>query len=488
MVRAGGRSKTKASYADPEDSEESGVSEDESDSRRNSSPSKKSKSKKSKKEVSKKAVYREESDVDFTDAGEMDDEGDSDFEAAKAKAPAKRKSVAKKEKKTKAGKKKKVGSESRASGRKGGKKPKYVSSDDESVEELEDLSEEEEEEDVPLKVRKVAKQSQKSVVKKKDLPKVGEMIVTAIRRLREKPRLGSTLSAIKGFMAEEWGLYIPDYSAKIKKFLLLAVESGEIIQTRGKGASGRFTLPGLKARKSKKKAARLSKKWDEEQEPEYEPRKTTREEEKERHEVELEMRREQRKEEEARRAELRANLPKKSVRPRKTEWEVELIKGMKVVEDKAFYLVKWHNYNKATWEPEENLGGCQDLIDNFLIEEKTKLREEEARKRREVEEGHYEVSRILEVKFVKSSGTREFLIRWKGHGPEDDSWEPEENIDCPNLIASFMAKFEKRLEVSEKSLRQDRKVVERLNYAASRRQKNNTRRQGFRVTYEGMDD
>ena len=91
MVRAGGRSKTKASYADPEDSEESGVSEDESDSRRNSSPSKKSKSKKSKKEVSKKAIYREESDVDFTDAGEMDDEGDSDFEAAKAKAPAKRK-------------------------------------------------------------------------------------------------------------------------------------------------------------------------------------------------------------------------------------------------------------------------------------------------------------------------------------------------------------------------------------------------------------
>ena len=52
MVRAGGRSKTKASYADPEDSEESGVSEDDSDSRRNSSPSKKSKSKKSKKEVS----------------------------------------------------------------------------------------------------------------------------------------------------------------------------------------------------------------------------------------------------------------------------------------------------------------------------------------------------------------------------------------------------------------------------------------------------
>ena len=173
------------------------------------------------------------------------------------------------------------------------------------------------------------------------------------------------------------------------------------------------------------------------------------------------------------------------------EYEVERIMKKRKIGKKVEYQVKWKGWDREedlTWEPEENLGGCQDLIDNFLIEEKTKLREEEARKRREVEEGHYEVSRILEVKFVKSSGTREFLIRWKGHGPEDDSWEPEENIDCPNLIASFMAKFEKRLEVSEKSLRQDRKVVERLNYAASRRQKNNTRRQGFRVTYEGMDD
>merc|ERR550517_968415 len=210
----------------------------------------------------------------------MDDAGDSDFEESKVKtkAPAKRKSVAKKEKrKAKAGKKKKAGSGSRASGRKRGRKPKCASSEEEeeSVEELEDSSEEEEEDDIPLKVRKVAKLSEKSVVKKKDLPKVGEMIVTSIRRLREKPRLGSTLAAIKGFMAEEWGLHIPDYTARIKKFLLQAVESGEVVQTRGKGASGRFTVPGMKAKK-KKRTNKLTKKWDEEQEPEYEPRKTTR--------------------------------------------------------------------------------------------------------------------------------------------------------------------------------------------------------------------
>ena len=39
---------------------------------------------------------------------------------------------------------------------------------------------------------------------------------------------------------------------------------------------------------------------------------------------------------------------------------------------------------------------------------------EEERRKREEEEGHYEVQRILEVKF-KKNGDREFMIRWKGN-------------------------------------------------------------------------
>jgi len=494
MVRAAARkSKNKYVELSDESNDEGQSSDDEMLGSRkgHASPPKKRKNndsfengspKKSKKGLSGRVVYREDSEEDFTDAGEMDDEGDSDFdeEKPKKKTPAKRKSVAKKGKKGKKGAKK-----GKSAGRKKSKKPKYASSSEEESEEEEEPESDSEIEEVPVKQRKSAKQTKKSVVKKPELPKVGEMVVSAIKKLRDKPRKGSSLAAIKGCLAEEWGLYIPDYVNRIKKFLLQAVESGEIIQTKGKGAAGRFTVPGMKVKSRKKSKNKLTKKWDEEQEPEYEPRKTSRDEQREKFEVEMEMKREQRKEEEARRAELKASLPKKPVAPKKTEFEVELIKGMRVKEDKTWYLVKWEGWSKCTWEPEENVGGCEDLIDNFLIEEKTKLKEEEARRRMEEEEGHYEVGRILEVKFLKN-GKREFMIRWKGHGPDDDTWEPEENLDCEDLIEKFMDKHERIMMVSEKSLRVAPTVVERLNYSASRRLKKNKRTGGIRVTYDDM--
>ena len=105
--------------------------------------------------------------------------------------------------------------------------------------------------------------------------------------MRDKPRKGSSLSAIKGFMAEEWGINIQTYAPKIKKYILKAVENGELLQTKGKGAAGRFTVPGLKARKRKSKTTkRLSKKFDED-EVEYEPGKSARDEAREQTEVVL---------------------------------------------------------------------------------------------------------------------------------------------------------------------------------------------------------
>merc|ERR1712037_855869 len=56
---------------------------------------------------------------------------------------------------------------------------------------------------------------------------------------------------------------IQTYAPRIKKYILKSVENGELLQTKGKGAAGRFTVPGLKARKRKSRPKRLSKKFDE---------------------------------------------------------------------------------------------------------------------------------------------------------------------------------------------------------------------------------
>ena len=53
--------------------------------------------------------------------------------------------------------------------------------------------------------------------------------------------------------------------------------------------------------------------------------------------------------------------------------------------------------------------GCQDAIDNFLIEEKSRIREEESRKKKLEEDGEYEVSRIMDVQIL-DGGTDFFFL------------------------------------------------------------------------------
>merc|ERR1711971_1452236 len=169
-------------------------------------------------------------------------------------------------------------------------------SEDESQSEDESEEESESEEEVYVKPKKGSKKSAKKPpkkikkVKKPSHPPVGEMFVTAIKRLKDHPRKGSSMAAIKGFMAEEWGLIIPDYAKKIKNFVLEAVEDGEVSQTKGKGLSGRFTVKGLKPKKRKKNPLPKSLDVDE---VDYVPKKTARDEAKVKTEEELEAQRQQ---------------------------------------------------------------------------------------------------------------------------------------------------------------------------------------------------
>jgi linker histone H1 and H5 family. len=78
-------------------------------------------------------------------------------------------------------------------------------------------------------------------------PRTSEMVGNAIKSLKE--RGGSSLQAIKKYIAVNYKVDSEKLSPFIKKYLKSAVASGELVQTKGKGASGSFKLAAAKNEK-----------------------------------------------------------------------------------------------------------------------------------------------------------------------------------------------------------------------------------------------
>jgi hypothetical protein len=79
-------------------------------------------------------------------------------------------------------------------------------------------------------------------------PRTSEMVGNAIKSLKE--RGGSSLQAIKKYIAANYKVDSEKLSPFIKKYLKNAVASGELVQTKGKGASGSFKLAAAKTEKA----------------------------------------------------------------------------------------------------------------------------------------------------------------------------------------------------------------------------------------------
>lgn len=75
-------------------------------------------------------------------------------------------------------------------------------------------------------------------------PRTSEMVANAIKSLKE--RGGSSLQAIKKYIAANYKVDAEKLSPFIKKYLKAAVAAGDLVQTKGKGASGSFKLAAPK--------------------------------------------------------------------------------------------------------------------------------------------------------------------------------------------------------------------------------------------------
>ncbi|XP_062546223.1 ABC transporter F family member 4-like [Armigeres subalbatus] len=203
------------------------------------------------------------------------------------------------------------------------------------------------------------------------------------------------------------------------------------------------------------------------------------------------------------------------------EYEVqEIIDHRKERGGKMVYRIRWKNFSAKddTWEPEATLS-CPDIIKRYKAKiekedsapptkkgkpgpkesakkgaagkkdkpkappKKRATREESEDEEDEDEDDtEYEVEKIIEVHF-KRNGQREYLVRWKGFSSKDDTWEPEDNLHCKDLIEKFNEKLEKTKNATVKELRMNRKQPERLNLS-ERGHKTSKRNAGkVRVNY-----
>ncbi|XP_043468068.1 histone H1A, sperm-like [Leptopilina heterotoma] len=89
-------------------------------------------------------------------------------------------------------------------------------------------------------------------------PPASEMVVAAITHLNEKG--GSSLQAIKKFIAGKYVVDVERQATFIRKYLKAAVANKTLIQTKGTGAAGSFKLNVAKSEgKAKPKAPKAKK-------------------------------------------------------------------------------------------------------------------------------------------------------------------------------------------------------------------------------------
>lgn len=163
----------------------------------------------------------------------------------------------------------------------------------------------------------------------------------------------------------------------------------------------------------------------------------------------------------------KAGSSKKTVSAKKAKndddagYEVDKIVDSRSVKGKQQFLIRWKGWSADadTWEPLSSLN-CPEKINEFEKSKKspakgkkvtgkvavkkntgktaTKAKAKAAVSDTESDaEPDYEVEDIVDEKTER--GKRLFFVKWKGYSSKENTWEPESQLSCPDLVAKFEA-------------------------------------------------
>ena len=151
------------------------------------------------------------------------------------------------------------------------------------------------------------------------------------------------------------------------------------------------------------------------------------------------------------------------------DYEVEAIVGYKFCKRRreGLYLVKWVGWEPEsnTWEPLSHVEHCTEHLHSFYKSrldarsgatpaQKRRLElpprpagyeEMELREEEEPEE-EYEVEQIIDYQYCRDRQAGLYLVKWVGWDTESNTWEPETNLGCSDLLTEFFKARQKERE------------------------------------------